>query len=247
MANPDTVDAGRDEETTSLSQRILNDIRGKIISGEWGPGFRIPFEHELTVQYGCSRMTVNKALSQLAATGLIERRRRSGSFVRQPRSQAAVLEIHDIGAEVAELGLVYGYELLARQMRRGKPADAALLGPEKPKSVLELTCLHFADGRPFSLEERLVNLDAVPDAGEQPFTDVAAGPWLIHHVPWSSAEHRISATAADARVSDLLDIVEGAPCLVVERRTWSADMPVTHALFHYPAERHSVVARFEPK
>jgi GntR family histidine utilization transcriptional repressor len=41
-------------------------------------------------------MTVNKALSQLAKAGLIERRRRSGSFVRRPRSQAAVLEIHDI-------------------------------------------------------------------------------------------------------------------------------------------------------
>ena len=51
------------------------------MSGEWAPGHRIPFEHELATEYGCSRMTVNKALSQLARAGLIERRRRSGSFV----------------------------------------------------------------------------------------------------------------------------------------------------------------------
>ncbi|MGO4842794.1 GntR family transcriptional regulator, partial [Rhizobiaceae sp. 2RAB30] len=95
----------------SLHQRILNDIRDRILSGEWPPGFRIPFEHELTAEYGCSRMTVNKALSQLAKAGLIERRRRSGSFVTRPRSQAAVLEIHDIRIEVEALGLPYRYEL----------------------------------------------------------------------------------------------------------------------------------------
>ncbi|RUW22285.1 GntR family transcriptional regulator, partial [Mesorhizobium sp. M4B.F.Ca.ET.013.02.1.1] len=82
-------------EAVSLHQRILSDISEKILSGAWAPGHRIPFEHELTTEYNCSRMTVNKALSQLAKAGLIERRRRSGSFVRQPQSQAAVLELHD--------------------------------------------------------------------------------------------------------------------------------------------------------
>ncbi len=89
-----------DSETVSLHQRILSDIREKILSGAWAPGHRIPFEHELTAEYKCSRMTVNKALSQLAKAGLIERRRRSGSFVRQPQSQAAVLE-RNVSPEVA--------------------------------------------------------------------------------------------------------------------------------------------------
>ena len=68
-------------------------------------------------------MTVNKALSQLAKAGLIERRRRSGSFVRQPQSQAAVLEIHDIRIEVEALGLPYRYERLARLKRRSNAED----------------------------------------------------------------------------------------------------------------------------
>ena len=72
-----------DSKGVSLYQRILSDIRGRILSGEWQPGHRIPFEHELSAEYGCSRMTVNKAMSELARTGLIERRRRSGSFSRR--------------------------------------------------------------------------------------------------------------------------------------------------------------------
>ncbi|HET7413771.1 MAG TPA: GntR family transcriptional regulator, partial [Pararhizobium sp.] len=61
----------------SLHQRIMADIEEKILSGAWPPGHRIPFEHELTAEYGCSRMTVNKALTQLARAGLIARRRRA--------------------------------------------------------------------------------------------------------------------------------------------------------------------------
>jgi len=234
------------EESTSLYQRILNDIRGKIISGAWAPGFRIPFEHELTVQYGCSRMTVNKALSQLAATGLIERHRRSGSFVRSPRSQAAVLEINDIRSEVEALGLPYRYELTERRERRSQSDDAERLGPVCPKRLIELTCLHYAGSRPFCLEYRLISLATVPDALVESFTDVAAGPWLLGRVPWSTAEHRISAEGANATTAAGLDIDKGAPCLVVERRTWTADLPVTFARFIYAGESHLLVARFEP-
>ncbi|RWE75246.1 MAG: histidine utilization repressor [Mesorhizobium sp.] len=243
LVETDDVDGG---EILSLHQRILSDIREKILSGAWAPGHRIPFEHELTAQYNCSRMTVNKALSQLAKAGLIERRRRSGSFVRQPQSQAAVLELHDIRIEVEALGLPYRYERLERVKRRSSADDRALLGLAAPGPVLALEGLHFAGERPFALEQRLINLSAVAEAGEEEFLEIAPGPWLIGRVPWSEAEHRIRAMAADENIADALDIDVSAPCLVVERRTWSAEHPVTHVRFIYPAESHTLVARFTP-
>lgn len=234
------------EAAGSLHQRILSDIREKILSGTWAPGHRVPFEHELTAQYNCSRMTVNKALSQLAKAGLIERRRRSGSFVRRPRSQAAVLEIHDIRIEVEALGLAYRYERVARHERRSNAEDRSLLELDGPGPVLALECRHFAGERPFAHEQRLINLAAVPEAADEEFFDIAPGPWLIGRVPWSEAEHRIRAVAADSQMAQALDIVLGAPCLVVERRTWGAERPVTHVRFTYAAESHTLVARFRP-
>jgi len=236
----------RDDQGAPLHRRILNDIRAKILSGEWPPGHRIPFEHELTIQYGCSRMTVNKAMSELARTGLIERRRRSGSFVRQPRGEAAILEIHDVRSEVEALGLPYRYELDARTERSATEADAETFSPEPSTMVLELRCRHFAADRPFCTEQRLISLDAVPAALDEGFAVSAPGPWLLDRVPWSAAEHRISAAAADSAMAEALDIEDGAPCLVVERRTWSADRAVTVARFTYPAASHSLVARFSP-
>jgi len=230
----------------SLHERILGDIEGRIVSGAWPPGARIPFEHELARQYACSRMTVNKALTQLANAGLIERRRKIGSFVMRPASRSAVLEIPDIKAEVAALGLPYRFEILARRKRRRAQADAGRLDLPAGGQALELTCLHWAGPATFCLEERLINLDAAPDAAQEPFADLAPGPWLLARAPWTSAEHRIRARGLDARSAALLGLGAGAPCLAIERRTWSGAQQITFVRLTYPGEAHELVARFSP-
>jgi GntR family histidine utilization transcriptional repressor len=83
---------------------IARDIEQAILSGRWAPGHRVPTETELTKRYSCARMTVSKALSSLAHAGLIERRRRLGTFVAVPRRQAAVLEVRDLKDEIVARG-----------------------------------------------------------------------------------------------------------------------------------------------
>jgi GntR family histidine utilization transcriptional repressor len=229
-----------------LHERILGDIEARIFSGEWPPGARIPFEHELSAQYCCSRMTVNKALTQLAKAGLIERRRKVGSFVMRARSRSAALEILDIASEVAALGAAYRYELLARLGRRAVRADAARLQGIGAGAILDLTCRHWAGERPFCLEERLINLAAAPEAADESFARTAPGPWLLARAPWTNAEHRIRARAADARRAALLGVAEGSACLAIERRTWSGDKAVTSVTLTYPGGAHELVARFSP-
>ncbi len=234
------------DPTISLHQRILDDIETRIISGEWQPGHRIPFEHELTEHYNCSRMTVNKALTQLAKAGLIERKRRSGSFVSFPQSQAAILEIHDIRDEVAALGVPYRYELLTRRDRLSGPADAKHIDMPRHTPLIELVCRHYAGKRVFALEERFISLDAVPSADTTNFAEQSPGPWLVACVPWSSAQHSIRAVVATQDNAATLGVAAGSPCLVVERQTWNADQPVTHVRFTYPGDSHALVAKFTP-
>lgn len=230
----------------SLHAKILNEIEQRILSGQWPPGYRIPSELELTEVYQCSRMTVNKVLTQLARAGLLERQRKAGSFVTQPNTRSAVLDIHDIRSEVLATGKPYRFELLARKRRRSLRADMQALQLPGAAPVLYLRCVHYAGARPFCLEDRLVNLEAVPEAVDAPFQDDAPGTWLRLHVPWSSAEHRIRATGAAADAAALLKLAEGAPCLVIERRTTTGNRPVTHVQLTYPADSHELVARFSP-
>lgn len=235
-----------DAREPSLHRRILEDVEGKILSGEWPPGHRIPFEHELTEQYQCSRMTVNKAIMELVKRGLIERRRKSGSYVTHPHAQSAVLEIHDIRLEVESLGLPYRYERRMRTDRAARAPDRRLMELPESARLAEISALHFAGPQPFCLEDRLINLAAVPEAAGESFDDIAPGAWLISRVPWSAAEHRIRAVGADARAAELLAIAPGTPCLVVERRTWSGGIYITHVRLTYPGDKHELVAEFAP-
>jgi GntR family histidine utilization transcriptional repressor len=216
----------------SLHQRILGDIEGRILSGEWPPGHRIPNEVELMQIYGCARMTVNKALSALAAAGLIERRRKAGSFVRRPLEQSAVLEIPDIKAQISAAGHVYGYRLLSSARR--------------PGNVLALECRHLADGLPFAVEQRRLMLDAIPEAAAADFSREPPGSWLLGHVPWHEAEHVITAHLADAAMAADLAVEAGSACLVVDRRTWRSGQLVTSVRIWYPGERYALTAKFTP-
>ena len=237
---------GNQPQSLSLHQRILGDVEGYILSGAWPPGHRIPFEHELTEQYGCSRMTVNKALTELVKRGLIERRRKSGSYVTFPHVQSAVMEIHDVKLEVQSLGLDYSFHLDERSIRKAEGSDAGRLDLPPSARLLEVSCRHFAGGRPFCFEERLISLAAVPEAETELFETSAPGSWLLGKVPWSTAEHRIRAVAAGRNAAQALDISTGAACLVIERRTWSGRAPVTNVRLTYPGDRHELVAQFAP-
>ena len=236
---------GKTSDAT-LHQRILSEIEQKITSGDWPPGHRMPFELDLAEHYGCSRMTVNKVMTQLAKAGLIERRKKSGSFVSQPRSQSAVLEIHDIETEVRALGLEYAYEIGSFSVRRAIEDDLAKLDVSPGDQLAEVSCLHRAAMRPFCLEQRLINLKTVPAAAKPDFSQLSPGAWLLKVIPWSAAEHRIFATGASVDVARCLEIARNEACLVVERRTWSHSGAVTYVRFTYPGDRHALVARFAP-
>ena len=230
----------------SLGQRIRGEIEARILSGEWGPGHRIPFEHELMHQYGCARMTVSKALTALAEAGLIERKRRAGSFVRKPSGQSAVLEIPHVKAEVQALGKAYGYELLSAKRRSPTPADRAFLGEAIEGPVMALTCRHFAGSAPFALEDRLIALNTVPEASAVDFENEPPGTWLLNHVAWHEAVHLVSARPADSRIAELLSVKVGTACLVVERHTRRSDKLITAVRLWYPGDSKSLVARFTP-
>jgi len=230
----------------SLAARIRGDIEARILSGDWAPGHRIPFEHELMVEYGCARMTVSKVLGALAESGLIERRRRAGSFVKRPLNQSAVLEIPDIKADVQARGQVYALELLSAKRRPMSKAERGAESIAVATEVLALTCRHFADGKPHALEERLINLDAVPAAAHADFTTNPPGTWLLQHVPWHAAENLISAECADGGRARLLGIKTGSACLIVQRRTWQSGKLLTVVRLIYPGPAQTLVARFTP-
>lgn len=215
----------------TLDARIRSELEARIRSGEWPPGHRIPFEHELVARFGCSRATVNKAVSALVAAGLIERRKRAGSFVAPPRLHGAMLEIPDIALVLQSRGQSYRFELDRRRVAG---------------QLLLLDGLHLGGNRPFAHEAREISLTQVPEAETVDFSAQAPGSWLLRHVPWTEARHRVSAINAPRDVARRLDLPGSAPCLKIERSTWCEKALVTTVVQTFPGDRYDLTGRFGP-
>ncbi|MEU6976393.1 MULTISPECIES: GntR family transcriptional regulator [unclassified Streptomyces] len=63
-------------------QRIADELRTAIQSGDFAPGDRLPGENDLMSTYDVARMTARQALSVLRNEGLAEARKGAGVFVR---------------------------------------------------------------------------------------------------------------------------------------------------------------------
>lgn len=70
-----------------IAERIANNIRALIMSGEWEPGKKLPTTAELMAMYETSNVTVQRALAILKAEEMLEGKSGSGVFVRSRAPQ----------------------------------------------------------------------------------------------------------------------------------------------------------------
>lgn len=233
---------GRGAVYEQIKRALTEPIRG----GDWKSGDRIPGEEELAEHFQTARMTVNRALRELADEGLVVRKRRAGSFVAQPPAPAAMLEIVDMSKLIPARGQMYRFQILDSDIITADRHLTERFELSAPSQLRQVSCLHFADDIPIELEERWVNLDVLPEAREEAFNASPPGAWLLNQAPWTQAEHTISARNANQDTARHLQINEGEACLVLERRTFLEQRVVTLARLSHPGDRHALTERFSP-
>jgi DNA-binding FadR family transcriptional regulator len=75
------------KQSHPLSSIIYTKVVEQILQGDFGPSGKLPAENDLAIQFNVSRSTIREALSRLRADGVIESRRKAGTFViRNPGS-----------------------------------------------------------------------------------------------------------------------------------------------------------------
>lgn len=199
----------------------------RIRSGEWGPGSMLPGEVELAAEFGCARATVNRAMQELSDDGIIDRRRKGGSRVKMAPVRQVTFEIPLIRVEIEAAGAEYRYALLSDESADAPSwlqARLALPGRAKARHI---TCLHFSNGVPYQFEDRWINTSAVPRARDADFSTTGPNEWLVNEVPYTNAEVRFSAIAADAVAAVHLKTRSGEPLFMAERTTWLTGVAVT--------------------
>src|SRR5256885_16175682 len=67
--------------TTRKHRQVYSSLSRDIHSGRWKLGERLPSEAQLVARFGVSRITIGRAVRDLQAAGLVERRGRFGTLL----------------------------------------------------------------------------------------------------------------------------------------------------------------------
>ena len=183
--------------TANSWQAVRAEVLRRIRAREWPPGEPIPHEADLALELGCARATVNRALREVAESGLIERRRRAGSRVALHPVRKATLDIPVIRVEIESRGEAYDFSLITREETTPPPSIRARFKAPDAR-LLHVTGLHLADGQPHALEDRWIDAQAVPDTLTTDFTRISPNEWLVLSVPFEGGDIAFSATTASA-------------------------------------------------
>jgi GntR family transcriptional regulator len=143
---------------TPLARQIAEDLRRRIVAGEFAPGSRLPSEAELCAHYRVSRVTVRTAAKSLESQGLVDIRHGSGMFVVDFGGQirSGIQELRSITETIEELGLDAKVRRVSLTRRPADENECARLDLNDD----EIVAVHreiLADG-----EVVAVSIDAIP-------------------------------------------------------------------------------------
>ncbi|MFQ3198589.1 MAG: GntR family histidine utilization transcriptional repressor [Paraglaciecola sp.] len=224
--------------------RVKQAISGQIASGEWLADQRLPSESEMVEALGVSRMTINRALRELTAEGMLIRHQGVGTFVAEKKAHSALFEVHNIAVEIAARGHVHRAQLIEMVRTKANMQEAMNLGVRTNHSIFRSTILHFESEQPIQLEERVVNASLAPDYDQQDFIQHTAYDYLMKVAPMTEGEHLVEAVLPTTQECELLHIGHHEPCLQIKRRTWAGQNIVTTARLLSPGSRFQLFGHF---
>ena len=219
-------------------QRIHDHLLAGIRSGLWREGDRLPSEAELCAQFGVARMTVSRALRELASAQIVSRVQGAGSFVAPSRHQTTLVEIRNIADEIAARRHRHSAQVLLLESVAANAPMAALMEIAAGTPLFHSRIVHRQDGIPLQLEERWVNASLAPDYLQQDFTRRTPNAYLTAVAPLERAAYSIEARQPDRETRRLLAMDDHDPCLLLLRRTWSRGQVVSAAQLWHPGSRH---------
>lgn len=220
-----------------LQQALLQLIQ----NGDFGPDAALPSEKELESIYGVSRITVRRALGNLATAGYVVRESGRGTFVLPPKVRHSSERIGGLHDDLA----AQGYRVEAKVLEQGRPpapaSVASRLGLEEGHPVLYVRRLVFADGEPILLSANYHNVEPgiVFTRDELESDSIFKLLEQKHGVVLRRADRTIEATVALESDAKLLGVPPNAPMLLVRLIVYDdLDRPVSYVRALYRGDRY---------
>lgn len=229
------------QATPPLYRKILEQIRTDIRSGALPVGAALPSEKQIGERFAVSRITVRRALAELAQEGLVDRSGGRVARVAAPRFVQALAGFED---PFGILRLVHGtsVQLLSFEWQVAHGAVARALRLDDGDQVLHFQRLRKQAGLPVYHTQAylpaaigaLINRKALDQTSMH---EVLAAAGVLPE----AVERRMGAAPCPKNLAKLLDLKSGAPTFRMERTSRDEQGEPLHLLIgHWRWDRFSM-------
>lgn len=200
-----------------LYMQFREHIEREIQAGTLKPGQALPSERELAELSGISRITVRKAVQDLARSGLVIQRQGSGTSVApsSSRVEQSLSRLTSFSEDMALRGKTVRSQWLERGLFAPSITETMTLGLKPHGQVARISRLRLADNVPLAIERAALSPDYLPDP-----ENVQSS--LYAHLESRGcrpvrAIQRIRAVSLEPEDAALLDVEKAAAGLSIER------------------------------
>lgn len=212
---------------TPLYAQVEQNMRQLIAAGEWSPGYRVPSEKDLEGIYGVSRITIRRALNDLAAEGMLVREPGRGTFVRRPTLVAEPKGVTSFTEEMVRLGFTARARVLHIGLEPPDSLTATRLNQREGEMVVVVHRLRLVDGEPFGIQRARLAARRFPGLERSDLTDRSLYTHLrgVYGVIPTEAEETFRVGQSVRSEARLLQVAPGACAFLVDRLTFDEEGP----------------------
>lgn len=179
------------------------------------PGDSIPSEHELMERYGVSRITVRRAIDELANEGRLYRVQGKGTFVREDSISEDLLSLVSCTQDIRNLGMTPSRVVISAEVVKADARRRSELDLTEGDEIFRLERVYYADGTPINHTTTHLPYRYFPGIEQIDFSKYSLYEVLetTYHTNIIEALRSIQAVSATENIANYLQIDAGDPVL----------------------------------
>ncbi|HEY61927.1 MAG: GntR family transcriptional regulator [Anaerolineales bacterium] len=238
---------------TPLYEQLKLSLQDQIMMGEFAQGVLLPTEIQLCEKYNVSRITVRKALEELARSGLIERVQGKGTIVKKRKFAKSQMEIRGYKGALNSQGFDVSSRLLEKNIVSSQGNEKLItlfrLSPASMYEFWRFRRLRYLNGEPSVVMTSYVRKELGDKMLDHPIQEPTTSFYelleKITNRPIVDNEAIISAVAASPEIAKLLHTQIGTPLIWFQGVSYiDPHIPIEVNYSFYLGEKFQFQARY---
>lgn len=239
-------------DDTPLYIQVADELRHRILNGEFATNDPLPSESEMVNAFDVSRVTVRQAILLLSEEGLLEKIQGKGSFVKALAVEQNFLGLREYRRDLRRQGHEPSFEILSYERSKPNESVRVMFGLDAVSQVHDIERLKRSDGKPIMLERIYLPCHLMPTLDQLElrtrwFGDILVGSGLN----FKHARKIVQPIMVGNIEAKILAVRPNSIGLLVDRTTWgttNSGYPIllTRSIISGDAARFFVDAKVEP-